>query len=161
MLYQVKDTNKPDTFRWWNTKVYMNVKRVDLPFLKTPTLGKESRIYITIAENHEIYKFPKLIYPNPIKDFFKWLKKKKKISIKVKSVYDRNESFESCSGVPKRNIKGEEEILEYIKELEGNTSWSWYCSWANKLKNIKDITITQEDINDYISEAKNRYKIYR
>lgn len=91
------------------------------------------------------------------------MKKKKKISIKVKSVYDRNESFESCSGwvVPKRNIKGEEEILEYIKELEGNTSWSWYCSWANKLKNIKDITITQEDINDYISEAKNRYKIYR
>ena len=33
--------------------------------------------------------------------------------------------------------------------------------WANKFKNIKDITITQEDINDYISEAKNRYKIYR
>lgn len=56
---------------------------------------------------------------------------------------------------PKRNIKGEGEILEYIKELEGDTSWrSWCSNWANKFKNIKDITITQEDINDYISEAK-------
>lgn len=81
----------------------------------------------------------------------------------VKSIYDRNESFENCLGwVPKRNIKGEGEILEYIKELEGDTSWrSWCSDWANKFKNIKDITITQEDINDYISEAKNRYKIYR
>lgn len=95
------------------------------------------------------------MYPNPIKDFFKWLKKKKKISIKVKSIYDRNESFENCLGFPKRNIKGEGEILEYIKELEGDTSWrSWCSDWANKFKNIKDITITQEDINDYISEAK-------
>lgn len=163
MLYRVKDTNKPDTFRWWNTKVYIDAKRVDLPFLKTPTLGKESRIYMVVTEDYEIYKFPKLMYPNPIKDFFKWLKKKKKISIKVKSICDRNESFENCLGwVPKRNIKGEGEILEYIKELEGDTSWrSWCSDWANKFKNIKDITITQEDINDYISEAKNRYKIYR
>ena len=40
--------------------------------------------------------------------------------------------------VPKRNIKGEGEILEYIKELEGDTSWrSWCSNWANKFKNIK------------------------
>lgn len=112
MLYQVKDTNKPDTFRWWNTKVYIDAKRVDLPFLKTPTLGKESRIYIVVTEDYEIYKFPKLMYPNPIKDFFKWLKKKKKISIKVNQyMIEMNPSRIVWGGSQKEILKEKEKFL--------------------------------------------------
>lgn len=169
MLYQIVGSGeKSGTFRWWSTQIYMDVKRVDLPFLRIPALEKNQRIYIVMTSDYRFYKFPKLLYPTPIKDFFKWLKKKKKISITVKMVFDRNENIEGYPGIyPKRNIKEELEISEYIKDLEeydnnGKSNWKMYTNLINKLKNqLEDITITQEDINDYISEAKNRYKIYR
>lgn len=146
----------------YSGNVYIDAKRVDLPFLKTITPGKDSRIYIIMDEEHNIYKLPELIYPSPIKDFFKWLKKKKKISIKVKAVFDRNETFDNYPGwAPKRNIKKESEIIGYIEDVKNNNKYGWLNGWINKLKNIKDINITQEDINLYISEANNRYKVYR
>lgn len=145
--------------------VFMNVKKVDLPFLKKTTLSNESRIYITLDEDYNVYKFPFLNYPTPIKDFFKWLKKKKKISEKVKIVFDRNESFDRYSGwIPKKNIKTESEIQDYIEENErnNNNKNSIYTNTIQRWKNeIKDVTITQDDINQYITEANNRYKIYR
>lgn len=162
MLYQVVDSGKPGIFRWWNTNVYIDAKRVDLPFLNTPTLGKDQRIYIAMTEGFDLYKFPKLLYPTPIKDFFKWLKRKKKISINVKTVLDRNEKIDNIR--PKRNIKEESEIQGFIKDLEevdNNSKYRWHKNYILRLKTMKDIVITQNDINDYITEAGNRYKIYR
>lgn len=147
--------------------VFMNVKKVDLPFLNKTALSNESRIYITLDEYNNVYKFPLLRYPTPIKDFFKWLKKKKKISKKVKIMFDRNESFGSCSGwIPKKNIKTDGEIQDYIKILEEEgkkeNSTFKYTKTIQRWKNeINEVTITQDDINLYISEANNRYKIYR
>ena len=82
-------------------------------------------------------------------------------------MFDRNESFGSCSGyIPKKNIKTESEIQDYIKVLEeeGNKKNSIfkYTKTIQRWKNeINNVIITQDDINQYIAEANNRYKIYR
>lgn len=161
-IYEVINSTSPRYFKWWGRTILMDVRKVDLPYLKQTTLSKVSRIYIAMDDSYGLYKFPSLMYPSPIKDFFKWLKKKKKISVKIRSVFDRNETFESYSGwMMKRNIKSESEIPEYIQDVKNNDKHGWYGGWIRHLENVKDITITQDDINLYISEANNRYKVYR
>lgn len=143
--------------RSWSYELYMNVRRVVLPPKKPiETKGKE-RLWIYYW-NGAYYKLPFLKYPSSVKDFLKWLGKKKLISAKPSEIeiWNKNVSVtkeeeiydmsDPCPRSPKgiasvpdtyinqhkpmRNIKTESELKAYNEWLLGE-----HKTWIKKVYN--------------------------
>lgn len=88
----------------------------------------------------------------------------------------------SCDGYPARNIKTEDDLVAYNnwllgdykklveksnaaykKAFKGNSGWKWEMNVPipGKLDPTEITTITQDDVDQFISEVNNRYKVSR
>ena len=154
-------------FHYYISMILMNAKSVILPLKSDMKLSSE-RIFVVRGNDNYLYKFPRLSYPKAVKGLFEWLKKTKKINIKVIEIWDKNEDcgkwFESEKRyrIPKRNLVDDDSIKDYIDFLE-NEYLPKYQS-KNKvvlLKSLIDINITQQDISEFVNLQNNRYKVNR
>ena len=182
-LVDIITDNNDDTLEFENFKVYtllsegtsgyccglvMNAKEVILPPKKTIESGKKIRLYVFRGEDGKLYKMPPLQYPRAVKDFSKWLKRRRIITVKPKYFFNITEDISDWGewrkkhSVPMWNLDSEEKIKEYVEFLEEDYLPKYQPSQkVVLLKNLIEINVKQGDIDNYISETNNRYVVKR
>ena len=157
--------------------LYMNVRRIVLPPKKTVEVGKTKRLYV-LKDGKNLYKTPMLLFPSSLKDLLKWLKKKKKIGIgKDAEIWNHNEILDKwyISYTPMRNIKSEEDLADYNKWVETeyrdwivnvyNKNWTRIEFQGKPERAVKInpilLEIKQEDIDQFVIDYNNRFKVER
>ena len=176
--------------RWWGSRrAYMDVKEIILPPKSTVEKGQK-RLYILYVGG-EYFKLPELEYKaddiwnhshNVVlvdKDSYPI------VQLKDQTDTDRIDWYRtglSGKGYPARNIKTEDDLIAYNnwllgdyktlveksnaaykKAFKGNSGWDWEKNVLipGKLDPTPITTITQDDVDQFISEVNNRYKVSR
>ena len=156
--------------------LYMNVRRIVLPPKKIVEVGKTKRLYV-LRDGKNLYKTPMLLFPPSPKELIKWLRKKKKIKLgKDTEIWNHNETLDmwTYTYTPMKNIKSEEDLIDYNGWIETEFR-DWITNvhskeWKNvrvldKSKAIKInptlLEIKQEDIDQFVTDYNNRFKVER
>ena len=156
--------------------LFMNVRRIVLPPKKTVEVGKTKRLYV-LRDGKNLYKTPMLLFPPSPKYLIKWLREKKKIKLgKDTEIWNHNETLDTMvhSYTPMKNIKSEEDLVDYNDWIETeyrdwienvhNKFWT-RIRVMDKSKAIKInptlLDIKQEDIDQFVINYNNRFKIER
>lgn len=156
--------------------LFMNVRRIVLPPKKTVEVGKTKRLYV-LRDGRNLYKTPMLLFPPSPKELLKWLRKKKKIKLgKDTEIWNHNETLDTMvhTYTPMKNIKSEEDLSDYNGWIETeyrnwienvhNKFWTRVCV-MDKSKAVKInptlLEIKQEDIDQFVTDYNNRFKIER
>ena len=155
--------------------IYMNIHRVVLPPKKTIEVGKTKRLYI-LKDGKNLYRTPMLLFPPSPKELIKWLKKKKKIKLGKVEIWNHNETLDiwTYTYTPMKNIKSEEELVDYNNWIETEYR-DWITNvhskeWKevrvlDKSKAVKInpslLTITQEDVDQFVEDYNNRFSVER
>ena len=143
---------------YWNT-TFMDAREIILPPKSTSERGQK-RLYIARI-NRKLYKLPELEYPKTMVQFLKWAKKKKKITFdhvdlwnyekklvffktgdslgrdgavdwdEVEGGWGSNPFF--CEGYPIRNLKTEDDLIQYNTWLLGD--YKTTIETSNKIYN--------------------------
>jgi hypothetical protein len=157
--------------------IYMNVRRIVLPPKKTVEVGKTKRLYV-LRDGREFWKTPSLLFPSSPKDLLKWLRKKKKIKLgKDTEIWNHNETLDKwrISYTPMKNIKSEEDLSDYNGWIETeyrdwivnvyNKNWTRIEFQGKPERAVKInpilLEIKQEDIDQFVIDYNNRFKIER
>jgi hypothetical protein len=157
--------------------IYMNVRRIVLPPKKTIEVGKTKRLYV-LKDGKNLYKTPMLLFPPSPKELIKWLRKKKKIGVgKDTEIWNHNETLDkwSFSYTPMKNIKSEEDLTDYNGWIETeyrdwivnvyNKNWTRIEFQGKPERAVKInptlLEIKQEDIDQFVIDYNNRFKIER
>ena len=157
--------------------IYMNVRRIVLPPKKTVEVGKTKRLYV-LKDGRNLYKTPMLLFPPSPKELIKWLRKKKKIGVgKDTEIWNHNETLEKwhISYTPMKNIKSEEDLIDYNGWIETeyrdwivnvyNKNWTRIEFQGKPERAVKInptlLEIKQEDIDQFVTDYNNRFKIER
>ena len=157
--------------------LYMNVRRIILPPKKTVEVGKTKRLYV-LKDGKSLYKTPMLLFPPSPKELLKWLRKKKKIKVgKDTEIWNRNETLDkwNISYTPMKNIKSEEDLIDYNRWIETEYR-DWIVNVYNKYWTRREFQgrheravkinptlreIKQEDIDQFVIDYNNRFKVER
>lgn len=156
--------------------LFMNVRRIVLPPKKTVEVGKTKRLYV-LKDGKNLYKTPMLLFPPSPKELLKWLRKKKKIKLgKDTEIWNHNETLDmwTYTYTPMKNIKSEEDLTDYNGWIETEYR-DWIINFQNKeWKNVRVldkskavkinptlIEIKQEDIDQFVAEYNDRFKVER
>ena len=157
--------------------LYMNVRRIILPPKKTVEVGKTKRLYV-LKDGKSLYKTPMLLFPPSPKELLKWLRKKKKIKVgKDTEIWNRNETLDKwyISYTPMKNIKSEEDLIDYNSWIETEYR-DWIVNVYNKYWTRREfqgkperavkinptlLEIKQEDIDQFVIDYNNRFKVER
>ena len=157
--------------------LYMNVRRIILPPKKTVEVGKTKRLYV-LKDGKSLYKTPMLLFPPSPKELLKWLRKKKKVKVgKDTEIWNRNETLDkwNISYTPMKNIKSEEDLIDYNSWIETeyrdwivnvyNKNWTRREFQGKPERAVKInptlLEIKQEDIDQFVIDYNNRFKVER
>ena len=157
--------------------IFMNVRRIVLPPKKTVEVGKTKRLYV-LKDGGNLYKTPMLLFPPSPKELIKWLRKKKKIKLgKDTEIWNHNETLDKwyISYTPMKNIKSEEDLIDYNSWIETeyrdwivnvyNKNWTRIEFQGRPERAVKInpilLEIKQEDIDQFVIDYNNRFKVER